>query len=74
MFDITQIRAHMPVVCSNDVQFATVDHVDGNELKLARDKDGKHHFIPLAWIQSVDDKIHIDRPGKEAMASWRTAA
>lgn len=74
MFDITQIKPHMPVVCSNGGQFASVDHIDGNELKLARDEDGKHHFIPLAWIQSVDDKIHIDRPGKEAMASWRTAA
>ena len=25
----TQIREHMPVVCSNNVQFAVVDHLDG---------------------------------------------
>jgi len=74
MFDITHIKAHMPVVCSKDKQFATVDHIEGNELKLTKDAEGKHHFIPLAWIQSVDDKVHIDRPGTEAMERWRTAS
>ena len=70
MIDTTLIRPHMPVVCSKDKQFALVDHVQGSNLKLVRDDHGEHHFIPLSWIRSVDDKVHIDRPGKQAMEQW----
>ena len=73
MINTTQIKPHMPVVCSKDKQFATVDHIDGQSLKLSRDDNGQHHYIPLAWVKSVDDKVHIDRPGKEAMKDWTTA-
>ena len=67
------IRPQMPVVCSNDGQFATVDHVEGrNSIKLAKDDDGHHHYIPLEWVTSVDDKVHIDRPGPQAMREWST--
>jgi len=55
----------MPVVGSNDAQFGTVDHVEGNELKLVRDAQGQHHYIPLDWIRTIDDKVHIDRPNNE---------
>ncbi len=67
------IKPHMPVVCSEHGQFATVDHVEGSDqIKLTKDKDGKHHLIPLTWVTSVDDKVHIDRPGKQAMREWKT--
>jgi hypothetical protein len=67
------IKPHMPVVCSEDGQFATVDHVEGmDEIKLTKDGSGQHHYIPLAWVTSVDDKVHVDRPGKQAMAEWST--
>jgi hypothetical protein len=67
------IKPHMPVVCSEDGQFATVDHLEGtDQIKLAKDKTGQHHYIPLQWVQSVDDKVHIDRPGKQAMNEWKT--
>jgi len=41
-------------------------------IKLAKDKSGQHHYIPLSWVSSVDDKIHIDRPGDQAMREWST--
>ena len=67
------IKPHMPVVCSENGQFAIVDHVEGtNFIKLAKDKSGQHHFIPLTWVTAVDDKVHIDRPGDEAMKDWTT--
>lgn len=71
---IQQIKPHMPVVCSMDKQFAEVDHVEGMQLKLTKDDSGKHHFIPLDWVKVVDDKVHIDRTGKEAMQQWKTEA
>ena len=67
------IKPHMPVVCSEDGQFATVDHVEGqSSIKLAKDDTGQHHYIPLDWVTSVDDKVHVDRPGKQAMREWPT--
>jgi hypothetical protein len=71
--DTTKIKPHMAVVCSKDKQFATVDHVDGNQLKLTKDDKGEHHFIPLDWVTTVDDKVHIDRPGDQAMREWKTS-
>ena len=68
-----EIRPGMPVVCSKDGQFAVVDHLDDKgTIKLKRDKSGKHHFIPVNWVTNVDEKVHIDRPGDEAMKQWRT--
>jgi hypothetical protein len=49
------IKPHMPVVCSENGQFATVDHIEGT------------------WVTSVDDKVHVDRPGDQAMKEWTTS-
>jgi hypothetical protein len=66
------IREHMPVICSNGGQFATVDHVDGDYIKLTKSgsKDGQHHWIPLSWVTRVDAHVHVDRPGDQAMKEW----
>ena len=73
MIDISKIRPHMPVVCSENGQFAVVDHLHGpNAIKVVKDASGQHHYIPLEWVVSVDDKVHVDRPGKQAMREWST--
>ena len=70
---IQKIKPHMPVVCSENGQFATVDHLDGaDSIKLSKDANGQHHFIPMSWVTSVDSKVHIDRPGDKAMKQWST--
>ena len=75
MINAEAIKPDMPVVCSLDGQFAVVDHMEGSDsIKLKRDDKGKHHFIPLSWVKTVDAKVHIDRPGTEAMKAWRTEA
>ncbi len=66
-----QIKEHMPVVCSEGGQFASVDHLDqGNTIKLTKDDHGQHHWIPTRWVTGVDDKVHVDRPGDRAMQEW----
>jgi hypothetical protein len=62
----------MPVVCSNDGQFAVVDHMEGSStIKLKKDDSGQHHFIPTAWVSSVDSgTVKLDRPGDQAMKEW----
>ena len=71
--NIQKIKADMPVVCSQNGQFAVVDHLEGKDMiKLKRDDKGMHHFIPTSWVTSVDGKVHVDRPGDQAMKEWKT--
>ena len=69
------IKPHMAVVCSENGQFATVDHLEGtDQIKLAKEQSGQHHYIPLAWVTAVDDKVHIDRTGDQAMKEWSSSS
>ncbi len=70
MASTMEIKEHMPVVCSNNKQFGTVDHPEGNSIKLTKDANGQHHWIPMKWVTNVDDKVHVDRPGDQAMREW----
>lgn len=61
--------------CGTDenAQFAVVDHMEGQEIKLKRDASGEHHYIPLSWAKRVvDGKIQVDRPANEVTAQWTT--
>jgi len=73
MVNTSSIKPHMPVVCSMNKQFGSVDHIEGQSLKLTKDDKGQHHYIPLAWVKTVDDKVHVDRPGDEVMKTWTTS-
>lgn len=48
--------------------------MEGNDtIKLKNDASGQHHYIPVSWVKAVDDKIHVDRPGEQAMREWTTS-
>jgi hypothetical protein len=70
------IKEHMEVVGSDGVHVGTVDHLEGqDQVKLARhdpEAGGEHHFIPLAWIERVDNRVHLKQSGAEARARWKT--
>jgi len=70
------IHPRMPAVGSNSVQFAVASHPEGRDiLMLAQDASGQRLFLltwPLTWVTSVDDKVHADRPGDQAMREWTT--
>ncbi len=71
MVNVSEIREHMPVVYSDNDQFAEVDHLDkNNSIKLMKDASGQHHWIPISWVTKVDDRVHVDRPGGQAMKEW----
>ncbi len=70
-----KIEEHMEVVCSKGMHVGTVDHVEGNQIKLTKNdsEDGMHHMIPTALVASVDAKVHLSKPCDEVKATWQTA-
>jgi hypothetical protein len=62
------IKPRMPVLCSQHDYVAIVDHVDTDAIDVT--VNGEHHAIPLEWVASVDDKVHLDRPGDAIVQAW----
>lgn len=75
----SQIREHMEVKSSEGEHIGTVDRVEGTEkIKLAKSDpashDGHHHFIPLDWVDHVDNHVHLKKSSSEIQNHWRHAA
>lgn len=56
--DASKIKEHMDVVGSDDQHVGTVDHVEGQRIKLTR-KDpgagGEHHYVGLDMVSDIQD-------------------
>jgi hypothetical protein len=70
---IDSIKEHMEVVGNDGLHVGVIDCVDADEIKLANNDspDGRHHFLPLANVEYVDDRVHLNRSSTRAMAEWR---
>ena len=57
MADLSQIKEHAEVIGADGVHVGTVDHVQGDRIKLTRtdSSDGKHHTIPTGLIAEIED-------------------
>jgi len=77
MVDVDQIQEHMPVVGSDGGHVGTVDHLDGQCIKLTRtdpEAQGQHHFIHIDSIASIENgEVHLNRTTAEAKDEWGTA-
>ncbi len=70
----SEIREHMPVVATDGTEFATVDHLDGeNMIKLTRDENGNHHWIPISWVTDVSSVVQLDRSVVQVQEEWSTS-
>jgi len=67
-----QIQEHMEVLGSDGRRVGTVDRVESDRIKLAKDDspDRKHHYVLLSAVASVDQKVHLKQPRASAAASW----
>ncbi|PZW49205.1 hypothetical protein C8P66_103232 [Humitalea rosea] len=56
MLDRSRIKEHMEVVGSCGNHVGTVDHLDGDRIKLTRsdNPDDQHTFLPLSEIAIVE--------------------
>ena len=67
-----KIEERQEVVDSTGAHVGTVDHVEGDHIKLTRrdSDDGKHHLIPASMVSAVDTKVHLTRTLKEVKQVW----
>jgi hypothetical protein len=68
--NIQDIREHMPVVCSDGGRCGTVDRIEGNNIKLTKDDQGHHHWIPTDWVTRVDQDVQVDRSIGQVRRDW----
>lgn len=55
---------------SAGVHVGTVDHMDGDFIKLKKSdsSDGKHHWLPLSWVEKTDGKtVFLNKTQKEVI-------
>ncbi len=57
MADMSQIKEHADVIGADGVHVGTVDHVEGNRIKLTKrdSNDQHHHYITSDLIAEVED-------------------
>ena len=71
--NVGTVMAHMDVIASDGTKVGTVDHMDGADtIKLAKNTspDGEHHYIPMAWVDHIDQHVHLKRTPAEVRAAW----
>jgi hypothetical protein len=72
MADLSAIKEHMEVIGADGVHVGTVDHVDGDRIKLTKkdagaqvegaegSHEGHHHYLPCGLVAEVEgDKVRL---------------
>ena len=75
MIQSHEIREHMEVVGSDGGHVGRVDHIQGDEIELAKMDLGagfKHHMIPMSWVDHIEeDKVCLSMTQDAAKDAWR---
>jgi hypothetical protein len=69
-----KVTEHMEVVGSDGSHVGKVDKVREDRIILAKsdpNADGMHHSVPSGWMETVEDKVILNRTAASAMDSWR---
>ena len=72
MADLSAITEHMEVIGADGVHIGTVDHVDGDRIKLIKAESGAHsghhHYISGGLVAEVEgDKVRLSASGATAL-------
>lgn len=70
----TKVKEHQEVLGSDGEHVGTIDHVDGDNIKLAKTDPGSgghHRLIPLSSIASVDSAVRLNQTAAEAKKDWK---
>ncbi len=67
------ITEHLQVEATDGSHVGTVDHLQGDYIKLTRSDstDHTHHWIPLDWVRGADDvRVTLDKTLDEVHQNW----
>ena len=60
---------------SKGMRIGAVDRVEGGgSIKLMKDGQGKHHWLPPRWVTRVDTHVHLNRTAKQVRREWKASA
>ena len=75
MTDISQIKEHMEVIGADDAHVGTVDHLEGNRIKLTKKDSGEgtheghHHYISTALVADIEgNQVRLSANGDVAVS------
>ena len=75
MASASDIREHMDVISSDRKTVGKVDHMDGtDQIKLTKQSSPDwqhHHFIPVSWVDHVDQHVHLNKSGADVTSHWQ---
>jgi hypothetical protein len=77
MVNVSQIKEHMDVIASDGKTVGKVDHLEGQDrIKLTKtdSPDGKHHLVPVGWIDHIDQHVHLNKAASDVQKNWSAAA
>ena len=75
MVDLTRIKEHAEVIGADGVHVGTVDHVDGDRIKLTKKDSGEgshkghHHYISQGLIADIESNgaVRLSANGANAV-------
>ena len=70
MADLSQIKEHMNLIGADGVHVGTVDHVDGDRIKLTKNDSGDHHhhWISGGLVAEVEgNDVRLSATGANAV-------
>ena len=82
MVDVSQIKEHAEVIGADGVHVGTVDHVQGDGIKLTKNdspqtQDGqgaKHHYLPIGLVAEVEgDQVRLSATAQNAVDQFEEA-
>lgn len=68
-YDPNAIKENLPVLGADGAHVGTVDHLDGDRIKLmkADSSNNQHHYLSVGLTASVDEQaVHLSANGAEA--------
>jgi len=82
MHDHSNIKEHMKVIGADGVHVGTVDHVDGERIKLTKNdspstesgQGAKHHYLPAGLVAEIEgDTVRLSATAANAVDMFETA-
>ncbi len=74
--DHSAVKEHMTVIGADGVHVGTVDHLDGERIKLTRadSVDGTHHYLPAGLVAAVEgDTVRLSATAANAIELFEEA-